>query len=559
MTITRSASLIRTISIIFCLGFALSGCEGSGALPELDPDQPFFQYRAPDSVSFEVLADRYDTTPDRIRELNKTQPGPLVYRVPNRPPHRLERLQGSMTPAEFSRERQLEEATVRRLNRFALQSRGEALNVYVLPEREHPWFFARFFYQQGFENLSWLVYPLAVALPLLLLGLLFLGVRLFQKREPAPVAQAGPKPQKAWIEIEVLKGARAGERLRLEQEDALIGRGANCRLRFENDSMVSGMHGEIYYDNEGWHYRDVASTNGSFVGGRRVENHRLSVGDVIELGFEGVQLKVTPYTPSHARAVGRGTTFIREIAGTTVKGKTRVFKYGLGSLAAALIVLGIWTLAIEERVSLNEQKLSAHETELERLGLRVDQIDAQIADLEQNQVGVSAGLRELASQHAAIASQVAQNSEDIARLEQAVQQLAGQLDEMSSETARFARKVAELQAAVEQGNQARVEQLTPEVQAQYNRMRSIASGVSVGLDLLESHTGISQTSEEEARGGGLAFRFLRTAHHSIENISPVLGTAFGIVKSLVDNEIVIGLTGIANEMNLLGPFAVFLV
>lgn len=68
----------------------------------------------------------------------------------------------------------------------------------------------------------------------------------------------------------------------------LVGRAAYCAVRL-TDEKVSAEHASIYYDKGAWYLRDLASTNGTFIDGLRVELGRknpLSRGT--EIGF-GVQ------------------------------------------------------------------------------------------------------------------------------------------------------------------------------------------------------------------------------------------------------------------------------
>ncbi len=65
----------------------------------------------------------------------------------------------------------------------------------------------------------------------------------------------------------------------------LVGRARHCALRID-DSIVSAEHAALYFSGEQWKVRDLASTNGTYLGGTRVTagaSHPLT--EMSELGF----------------------------------------------------------------------------------------------------------------------------------------------------------------------------------------------------------------------------------------------------------------------------------
>lgn len=63
-----------------------------------------------------------------------------------------------------------------------------------------------------------------------------------------------------------------------------LGRGEHNAVRIDS-LQVSNSHAEIRWLSEGWHVRDLQSTNGTFVNGLRITNdHRLRVGDEVRFG-----------------------------------------------------------------------------------------------------------------------------------------------------------------------------------------------------------------------------------------------------------------------------------
>jgi pSer/pThr/pTyr-binding forkhead associated (FHA) protein len=63
----------------------------------------------------------------------------------------------------------------------------------------------------------------------------------------------------------------------------VLGRGVACQLVFADDS-VSRRHAELRLEDGLWHLRDLGSTNGTWVNGRRVREAEVRPGDEIRLG-----------------------------------------------------------------------------------------------------------------------------------------------------------------------------------------------------------------------------------------------------------------------------------
>jgi hypothetical protein len=77
-------------------------------------------------------------------------------------------------------------------------------------------------------------------------------------------------------------------RITLNSEN-LIGRSPRCALRL-NSGVASSVHAAVRWSPRGWEVKDLGSTNGSFLNGRRLETgraHLLNKGDV--LGFGNLQ------------------------------------------------------------------------------------------------------------------------------------------------------------------------------------------------------------------------------------------------------------------------------
>src|SRR5574342_240231 len=86
-----------------------------------------------------------------------------------------------------------------------------------------------------------------------------------------------------------LSGSLGGTRSRFDQPVVRIGRARDCDVRLDDgiDLAVSSHHAEIVRDADGYSIIDIASTNGTWLGDRRIARHRLAAGDVILLGGRG--------------------------------------------------------------------------------------------------------------------------------------------------------------------------------------------------------------------------------------------------------------------------------
>jgi pSer/pThr/pTyr-binding forkhead associated (FHA) protein len=70
-------------------------------------------------------------------------------------------------------------------------------------------------------------------------------------------------------------------------ESVRVGRSRGCELTLRSPDS-SRRHAEIAPAGDGWLVRDLDSTNGTFVNGERVNEHRLRPGDRIEIGSDAI-------------------------------------------------------------------------------------------------------------------------------------------------------------------------------------------------------------------------------------------------------------------------------
>lgn len=72
-----------------------------------------------------------------------------------------------------------------------------------------------------------------------------------------------------------------------------IGRTDDCEV-FLNDEYVSRVHAEVVFENGAWRIRDLHSSNGLYLDGRRIEQAAITTPLAIRLGIEGPELLFEP-------------------------------------------------------------------------------------------------------------------------------------------------------------------------------------------------------------------------------------------------------------------------
>ena len=140
------------------------------------------------------------------------------------------------------------------------------------------------------------------------------------------------------LEIRIQTGARAGQIVHFDKPTVLIGRSDGNDLRFDphKDLDVSGKHAEIRFVDGRYDLHDLGSTNGTFVGGVKVEGVRtLSTGERIQFGANGPEIEV------HIRRGMRTPTNTQERIAIAVKKETAGMRRILiGAVAVLAVVFG---------------------------------------------------------------------------------------------------------------------------------------------------------------------------------------------------------------------------
>jgi hypothetical protein len=104
-----------------------------------------------------------------------------------------------------------------------------------------------------------------------------------QKLPATGESPPGVKPIETPGVLTITKGPDAGLSRELQNLPFKIGRSEDNDLVI-NDPLVSRYHAVIEKRGHDYQIRDLKSTNGTFVGGRRIEERLLEDGDVIQMG-----------------------------------------------------------------------------------------------------------------------------------------------------------------------------------------------------------------------------------------------------------------------------------
>ena len=172
------------------------------------------------------------------------------------------------------------------------------------------------------------------------------------------------------IELRILTGPRAGAWERFETPVVTIGRHPSSDLHFDPDVDldVSTRHAELRAsDLGGWTVHDLRSTNGTFVNGVLVVDHRRVLsGDVISFGPGGPEAEVrvpdepraTVATEATDAAPARRDTHVR--IAEAVEAQTASLRRLFAMAVGALVVIGGVAFALwQHRTSAREHELLA--------------------------------------------------------------------------------------------------------------------------------------------------------------------------------------------------------
>jgi soluble lytic murein transglycosylase-like protein len=206
---------------------------------------------------------------------------------------------------------------------------------------------------------------------------------------------------------------------RFFSEDFCFGRDENCAVQVEQAGAVSRRHAEVFFMQGAWWVRDLGSTNGTYLDGKRVQQVRLEGTHELRLGRAGPAFQVVAAGVAGGKAAsaeldeyirhylgsneggspsGKHTLMIRQ-AYEIVRRKQKRFYGGLLALAVtvalAMLGLAVWRQVHLERIRDAAQKIfySIKEQDVRIAQLRTliedrggPELAAQLARLEEGRL-----------------------------------------------------------------------------------------------------------------------------------------------------------------------------
>jgi S1-C subfamily serine protease len=176
--------------------------------------------------------------------------------------------------------------------------------------------------------------------------------------------------------LRILSGTRAGDVFLASQRSIAVGRHVESDLRFdpELDRAVSARHALLFYENGGWHIRDLGSKNGTLVNGRPIAHETpLRDGDRVAFGTEGptAEFRTSAERPAAASgAAARGAEEPSTVERIRIQLRQRTRLFGIAAAGLVLLLVG----AIGTSLSLGERQRAAWNQERESMRLRIDSI-----------------------------------------------------------------------------------------------------------------------------------------------------------------------------------------
>lgn len=135
------------------------------------------------------------------------------------------------------------------------------------------------------------------------------------------------------VKIILLREEEAIAEVTMENDRLSIGRRAECDLPIK-DPAVSGEHAEIEFVGNGYIIKDLGSTNGIHVKGRKVKMHALKDGDIVYIGEHQLKVSILDKSVDKKKANeyrqlgGDATTFRAAPAGSQADGYLKYVKGG---------------------------------------------------------------------------------------------------------------------------------------------------------------------------------------------------------------------------------------
>lgn len=539
-----------------------------------------------DKESTEEIADRFSTTPDTIlgiRALIKNknvflerdkesseelQSGDILSLIDS-PPFKMVDLGSDVSLLEASEKLSIPSEILAKLNTFTLAKNHGKQRKYVIQEVESLWSINRKKYEWGWQSLGSLFAPIyIVSLFLLGFGIVIVLRKILGGNQTVVQKESTEKKEIPYVIIEVLNGNHKGKRVKMEQTDFTIGRdaGSNHGLTLEGESRVSGKHARIHLKPDGWVLNDLQSKGGTLINKRDIsKDTKLSHGLIVELGFEGIRLKLEPFTPEVAKAYGaKSTTEIKRIAKDVNAGelsqKTKIFSFVVFMICLIISGFGYKTLVLENRISLVEENVVRHEKTLASMKMEIGAMDSRILSLEKSRTETESRLRNFGEKILEVSKKTEQNSREIKTLQDRLDKLPTKLQSFQTRSVEFSSAVKDLNTSVVQKKpEDEIQKKSDIVKEKFESLKTVAGELQIDVEEIEkSTTRIEVEPEKELESGVKIVDLLRGVKKSMRGVNPILKASFDILHSLVDNRIVLTLAPIIKEAGVLGIFGFLL-
>jgi len=154
------------------------------------------------------------------------------------------------------------------------------------------------------------------------------------------------------LRLTIESGTLAGHEFTLESGFLTIGRGDQCSIRFDplSERIASKQHAYINAQPDGFYITDNQSTNGTLLNRNRIETARLSDGDIVQFGKNGVRARVSiDAVPNIAAPVSVGDGYDEEQpapfdmsdVAPSKSVQLSISQLGLGGIQRALVEGGV--------------------------------------------------------------------------------------------------------------------------------------------------------------------------------------------------------------------------
>lgn len=96
------------------------------------------------------------------------------------------------------------------------------------------------------------------------------------------------------LSLKIKSGTLAGHSFELGEGITTIGRGENCKIKFDpfGEKIASKNHAFIELKPDGFYLTDANSTNGTYLNGQKITTVKLNSGDQIQFGKQGAEAEV---------------------------------------------------------------------------------------------------------------------------------------------------------------------------------------------------------------------------------------------------------------------------